>query len=160
MGFNLQLIRGDDMTAAKPTGPPDVGPTVLIVEDDVLIALSLEDALIEAGFRVIGPARSVVMATDLLRVEHPDVAVLDYNLLDDTVTSVAKALMAMDIPFLLSTGRDESEIADPVFDHVRNLGKTPRPATLVRALDELLASDRHPARSDIARFVPPPLDFS
>ena len=127
------------MGSTKPASRATIRPVVLIVEDNVLIAMALEDVLVEAGFRVIGPARSVMIATAMLKVEQPDVAVLDYNLTDETVTPVAKSLAALGIPFVLSSARSEIEIADPVFDRIQNLGKPAPLERLVQALSTLLA---------------------
>ena len=53
---------------------------VLIVEDQYLIAISVEDAVIEAGFEVCGLATCKVEAVDLL--PETDIALVDVNLRD------------------------------------------------------------------------------
>jgi len=85
------------------------GQHVLIVEDDALIALELEDTLREAGYAVVGPAGSVRAALGCL-ADHRflDGAVLDINLGDEDVFSVADALSAQQIPFLFLTGHSNA----------------------------------------------------
>jgi DNA-binding response OmpR family regulator len=51
--------------------------SVLIVEDEILVALMLEEVLSDAGFRTIGVYRSGAAALDHLKREPPDVLLLD-----------------------------------------------------------------------------------
>ena len=59
--------------------PSDLA-TVLVVEDEALIALDLQALLEHAGYRVLGPANSPAVAFNLLEANQPDVALLDINL--------------------------------------------------------------------------------
>ena len=54
--------------------------SVLIVEDDVLIALDVEQALATAGFDVCGIATSEAEAIELGERFRPELAVVDINL--------------------------------------------------------------------------------
>jgi DNA-binding response OmpR family regulator len=56
---------------------------ILIIEDDLLIASQIEAALTEAGFEVVGTASSGEAALELVRVEPPDLAVVDVRLPGD-----------------------------------------------------------------------------
>jgi CheY-like chemotaxis protein len=51
-------------------------PTVLLVEDDPLLAMDVEAVLRGAGYEVLGPAGSAADALSILREETPDVAIL------------------------------------------------------------------------------------
>src|SRR4051812_15937239 len=53
---------------------------ILIVEDDVLVALTLHVALERAGHHVVGPAYSAGTALQLAEAEQPDVALVDTDL--------------------------------------------------------------------------------
>ena len=55
-------------------------PSVLIVEDEVLISFGLALALNVAGYRVLGPTGSVRRALDIAAAEHPEMALVDINL--------------------------------------------------------------------------------
>ncbi|TIV23485.1 MAG: response regulator, partial [Mesorhizobium sp.] len=66
--------------------------TVLIVEDEFLIAMDLQSMLERRGWRVIGPVGSVAAAFRLLERERPAVALLDVNLGNELVTPVAEQL--------------------------------------------------------------------
>ena len=83
---------------------PGAGRKVLIVEDEALVAMLVEDALLDTGFAVIGPAATVEEALALLEREAPDAVVLDLNLAGETSTPVADWLAARGIPYVIATG--------------------------------------------------------
>jgi DNA-binding response OmpR family regulator len=94
--------------------PADLaGVTVLLVEDDAIIALDLETGLRELGCTVIGPAATVNEALTLLRDHRPRVALLDLGLRDGPATPVAAALNAAGVPFVLVTGYNPSDLDAP-----------------------------------------------
>jgi two-component system, response regulator PdtaR len=53
---------------------------VLVVEDDVMLADYLADALEDQGHEVCGIAAAVSDAVDCVRLNHPDIAVIDVQL--------------------------------------------------------------------------------
>ena len=120
-----------------------LGRSVLLVEDELLVAWDLEQMLTAAGVRVIGPASSVSAALQLLKSERPDAAILDLNLRGELVTPVARRLREMSVPFVLSTAynhlRSEAEEA---FSGVENLGKPLPSARCVQVLGEILSGLR------------------
>lgn len=77
---------------------------VLIVEDDVFIALDLEKVLDDAGCSVVGPAPSVEQALAKIAGSKLDAALLDVNLGHELVFPVADRLSAEGIPFIFVTG--------------------------------------------------------
>lgn len=83
---------------------PADGRRVLVVEDEALVAMLVEDALLDAGFTVIGPAATVEEAMNFLATERPDAVVLDLNLAGETSTPVADALASRGIPYVIATG--------------------------------------------------------
>lgn len=78
-------------------------PRVLIVEDEMLVALDMANLLERGGYVVVGLAGSVTEALALLRKETFDIALLDVNLGGKTVEPVAKSLATRAIPFGLVT---------------------------------------------------------
>lgn len=89
-----------------------VGRRVLAVEDEYFLADELARALRGAGALVLGPLPSVKAALDLLEREVPDVAVLDVNLGGERADPVADALQARGIPFMFTTGYDQSALPE------------------------------------------------
>lgn len=81
-------------------------PSVLIVEDDVIVAIDLELAFEDAGFEIIGPAAREDEALELIERHRPDFAALDWNLRSGTSASVAEALGRIGTRFVFVTGTD------------------------------------------------------
>lgn len=78
---------------------------ILLVEDEVLIAMQMAEVLSEAGWDVIGPASGIAQALALLGSEGPpDVAVLDVNLDGEMVGPLAENLRGAGVPVVLCTG--------------------------------------------------------
>jgi DNA-binding NtrC family response regulator len=119
-----------------------LGRSVLLVEDELLVAWDIEQMLTAAGVRVIGPAASVDQAMALIKANRPDAAILDLNLRGELVTPVARRLREMGVPFVLSTAynhlRSENEAA---FSGVANLGKPLPSERCVQVLAEILRPD-------------------
>lgn len=122
--------------------PGHEGPCIiLVIEDELIIALDLIDLLEEAGFVVKGPAATVAAALILLDHEHPDAAVLDLNLGHEWSTPVAEALHRRGVPFLISSGRRPEEM--PEDEVIRQAPKLLKPTTagaIVRGVTDLLTS--------------------
>jgi DNA-binding response OmpR family regulator len=56
-------------------------PRILIVEDDYLVAMEAEAAVVEAGFEAAGLATSAEEAVRLAKSERPTLAVMDIRLI-------------------------------------------------------------------------------
>jgi DNA-binding response OmpR family regulator len=85
--------------------PPNLnGHRILVVEDEVLIAMLLETALEDAGCIVVGPFSRLDEALEAARRDNFDAALLDVNLAGEKVFPVAELLAARSIPFLLLSG--------------------------------------------------------
>lgn len=113
--------------------------TILIVEDEVLIAMDLEHTLQSRGWRVIGPAPSVQSALQALEAELPTVAILDVSLGSEFVTPVALALRSRGIPFVVASAFDKpEEFAGEVLAGAANVGKPTSELRLFAALAVLV----------------------
>jgi len=77
---------------------------VLILEDEILVALMLEDMLTHLGFQVCGPAHTLSDARDLLQTNAFDAALLDANLAGESSLPFAGQLADRGIPFAFMTG--------------------------------------------------------
>lgn len=80
------------------------GMTVLVVEDEYMIADDLVRCLARAGAQIVGPAPSLAVATELAAGSRLDAAVLDVNLRGTPVYPLADALRARGVPVVLATG--------------------------------------------------------
>lgn len=77
---------------------------VLHVEDEVLIALDVEAALLNAGVQAVTRVASSADALKTIQMNQPDVAILDIEVLDGSTAPVADLLRSKSIPFILYTG--------------------------------------------------------
>ena len=80
------------------------GRRILIVEDEVIIAMSIESVLREQGCVIVGPAARVDRALELARSERLDAALLDIGLRGEAVFPVADALATRGVPFAFLSG--------------------------------------------------------
>jgi CheY-like chemotaxis protein len=78
--------------------------SILVVEDETIIAFLIEDMLAELGFHDVLHVASVPEAMALSRARLPDVAVLDVNVGNTPVYPVAERLAAAHIPFVFASG--------------------------------------------------------
>ena len=111
--------------------------SVLVIEDEPLIAMMLEDFVDLLGHEVAGTCDSIAEALGQVASKDFDVAILDVHLRDGACWPVADALAAADKPFVLATG---GFVEPPPAEHAdaRQLGK---PFTMegVRAALESMA---------------------
>jgi DNA-binding response OmpR family regulator len=108
--------------------------TILVVEDDALIAMDFQAELEAAGWRVLGPVGRVAAALDLLSNGRPQAAVLDINLGRETSYPVASALVGRGVPFVFLSG-DTADSLPAEFSQCRILAKPIRYDGLRAALD-------------------------
>lgn len=80
------------------------GKHILLVEDEIVIAMMLEDMVMKIDGIVVGPATNLQSGMDLARSEKLDAAVLDVNLGDGNSMGIADLLAERNIPFILATG--------------------------------------------------------
>ncbi len=88
------------------------GKRVMIVEDELLVALLIEDVLSDLGCTTVGPFGSVAQAMSAVDSESLDLAVLDVNLGGEMVYPVAESLERRRIPFLFVSGYGEDALLD------------------------------------------------
>jgi DNA-binding response OmpR family regulator len=84
---------------------------ILVVEDEGLVSMLIEDALLEEGATVVGPFATLADALDAAQTQEFDAALLDVNLRGKTVYPVAELLSERGIPFLLLTGYGETSVS-------------------------------------------------
>lgn len=131
------------MTQTIPIAKAD-GQRVLVVEDEMLIAMGISMHLTDAGYIVIGPVSRLDKAVELARSGMMDAALLDINLRNDTVYPVADILRARNIPFAFLSGYNKESIPDR-FDGGRLLRKPFQTKDLVGIVGIMLIKDGAPA---------------
>ncbi len=116
------------------------GRQILIVEDDVLLAMDLERILRNEGCIILGPTPKQTKALALLERVRPDAAVLDLNLNGERPTALAQAFLRLKVPFVIVSGYSETPSEDHVFRGARRLSKPASPRQLIAALTETISA--------------------
>jgi PAS domain S-box-containing protein len=98
------------------------GKRVLLVEDEMLVAMMMKDMLTDLGFSVVGPFSRIAEALPAARENDLEAAVLDINLNGELVYPVAEALVARGVPIVFVTGYGAESI-DKGFSHIPVLQK-------------------------------------
>ena len=98
------------------------GLRVLVVEDEMLIAVLIEEMLQGLGCHVVGPVSRLDAALRLAHEEPLDAAILDVRIRGGQVYPVAEELLPRNIPFVLASGYGDWAPREP-----------PRPAALDQA---------------------------
>jgi CheY-like chemotaxis protein len=83
--------------------------TVLVVEDEPLIALDIESVLQAEGLPVDYCA-SREEALKLIASRTPSAAILDFHLKDGEATDIAAELQARDVPVIFCSGVQKSDV--------------------------------------------------
>lgn len=86
------------------------GLRVLVVEDEMMVAMLMEDLLEEFGCTIVGPAADIAKALALIATEAIDGAVLDLNLAGHAAYPVADELARRGIPFIFVSGYGDQEL--------------------------------------------------
>ncbi|WP_375263814.1 response regulator [Palleronia sp.] len=111
--------------------------TILIVEDEWLIAADLADTVEGIGYHALGPAHSVSAALDLLGGAQVDAALLDVNLRGETSYPVADAMAEKGLPFAFLSGYTSDQLR-PGFQDCPLLSKPLNPGALRDRLSLML----------------------
>ena len=109
---------------------------VLVVEDEMLVAMNIEDMLLDLGHEVAGLASRLEPALSLAREGAFDLAMLDVNLAGQQSFPIADILIARGIPFVFATGYGIKGIAEAYRDRPV-LQKPFRTRDLGEALDRI-----------------------
>ena len=109
-----------EMTDVSADRVPD---DVLIVEDDVIIALDFEETILGFGVKTIRTAGNVSRALEMIADRAPDFALLDVGLVREKSFAVAERLDELRIPFAFVTGYGADVRLPAAFAHTPRLPK-------------------------------------
>jgi len=123
---------------------------VLVAEDETVVGLALEDALIEAGYTVAGVFATSSAALEWLEHRRADAAILDFSLRDGPSVDLLSELKSRGVPILLYSAFNE------VPDEFRELPHILKPGAfdqIVNALDRLVLGEDTASRACARSFV-------
>jgi DNA-binding response OmpR family regulator len=118
---------------------PLSGVRVLVVEDDLLLAMDLEGTLVDAGAVVVGVCQTLDEAMARANGDDFAIAVLDFTLGQDTASPVARRLVGRGVPFVLHTGKSRREPSLAEWRDWPIVEKPAPPRVLVSALRTALS---------------------
>ena len=116
------------------------GVTVIIVEDNMLVADSVRMLLETLECRVAGMAGTVERGIDLVESNEFDVALLDIDLRGRSVLPVVRAVQDKGKPFLFISGYGDETILPEDLRSIQRLNKPLDAEGLVVAIQEVLAN--------------------
>lgn len=137
-GSGLEQVRQEASGAGQ--GLRFQGVKVLVVEDELLVALNLETLLLEAGCHVIGPIGSLPAALEASESEMADLAILDINLRGEQVFPVAERLLDRGIPLIFCSGYADTSAVPDRFGTCVKLGKPYSAVEITEAMRRVLGA--------------------
>ena len=111
---------------------------ILIVEDEMLIAMLLEDMIGDLGHEVVGPFHTFEAAIEAIAEARYDIAILDVNLGSQSSVPIAEELQRRGVPFAFATGHSREHL-DPRFHEAQVIAKPFDERTLEAAIKALTA---------------------
>jgi CheY-like chemotaxis protein len=127
----------EDCGVAGARERPLAGQRVLIVEDEAVVAVLIEDILVDNGCHVVGLASRLSDAMAKAQSLSFDIAIVDMNLNGQQSLPVAELLAQLGAAFVLATGYGANSLARS-FPGVPILQKPFRQNDLERAVREAL----------------------
>jgi CheY-like chemotaxis protein len=125
------------------------GRRVLVVEDEMMILMTIEDMLGDLGC-VVTAAATVDQALAFVDAQAFDVAMLDVNLNGNKSYPVADSLTARGVPFLFSTGYSDHGMREGYRDRPV-LRKPFKYEQLVEILRRLIFASHDPGNAGVHR---------
>lgn len=114
--------------------------TVMVAEDEFLVACDLAETVEVAGYGVDGPFATVATAHEAMTETTPDCAVLDIHLHDDDVFSLADRLQAADVPIIFHSGHAQEADLRNRYPDAQICSKPCPPADLLETIQSSVAN--------------------
>lgn len=112
--------------------------TIMLVEDELLVAFDVQDIIEAAGFAVDGPYVSVEEAIDAFSRQLPACAVLDVQLKDGEVYPAADLLQQAGVPIIFHSGHADAATLRCRYPDAAVCGKPCSPSMLSATISDLL----------------------
>lgn len=113
------------------------GKSVLIVEDNFILAEDLRSSVEQAGGEIVGPIGDASQALAAAQEKKIDVALLDVGLRGQSSIAVARALAYRLIPFIIITGYVRDALP-PELEDALYLAKPVMPDAVLNVISALL----------------------
>lgn len=113
--------------------------TVMLVEDELLVAFDVQDIIEGAGFSVDGPYVSVAETIEAVERGLPSCAVLDVQLQDGEVFPAADLLQQAGVPLVFHSGHADADLLRSRYPSAAVCGKPCSPSKLKATISDLLS---------------------
>lgn len=113
---------------------------ILVVEDEAIIAMLIEDTLLDIGCKSIEVAPTIDRALDIIAARKPDFAILDLNLHGSRSYPIADALREHGRPFVFLSGYGAKGL-DGIYKNADVLQKPFQQTDIEAALRRAIMSD-------------------
>jgi len=132
-GSGLFFSREDSLGSEKPTA---TAPSILLVEDDFLIAMQVEIAFAEAGLELAGIASSAEEAIEMAAAHRPTLAIMDIRLVGrrDGVDAALQLFRDHGIRCIFATAHGDPETSRRA-EPARPLGWLQKPYTMTSLIE-------------------------
>lgn len=154
-GIEARFVLPARHVSAAQSPAPDLGPVepvaaeapavlpegldVLLLEDQLLIAVDVEEMLTRLGARQVRTASTIVEARRRLTEQRPDLAILDVNLGQGTTSMpFAEELESLGLPFVFATGYGDDALIAGGFTAAPVVRKPYESIALARAIAAVL----------------------
>lgn len=111
---------------------------VLVIEDDSVVAMIVEEILLDMGLKVLTAATLDSALVDIEMAAF-DAAIVDMHLRGDSAIPATRALLARNMPFLVLSGLDQSEFTHR-HPQIKALTKPFEKAVLEEAVRKMLSA--------------------
>ena len=134
----------DKLLAARLEMQRETGASVLIIEDESVIAMDIAVIVRAAGHTVVGIAATEAKAIQLATEHRPDLVLADVQLKDGDsgIEAVQKILQVMDSPVIFVTGFPERLLTGDRLEPAFVITKPFDPETLKTAISQALSTRR------------------
>lgn len=113
-------------------------PTVLVVEDEFIIALDVSETVQDLGFQLQGPYADKARAFAAIEQQLPDAAILDVHVADGDVFPLADALAKAGVPIIFHSGHYQQDVMQRRYPGAFSCGKPCSPSELVTVLQQVV----------------------
>lgn len=121
--------------------------TVLLVEDEIFVAMDIQMTLEDEGWTVAGPFPSTADALSYLNENVPTCAILDVRLTDGDVFPVADKLRETNVPFVFHSGHADGRALEKVYPDSAFCQKPCLPSSLLQQVTQLLSRNEPQKRA-------------
>lgn len=132
----------DQSSADLSLVPVELSGEVLVVEDNMVIALDAADIMSNNGASQVHLSSAVEDAVNIIRDKNISFALLDVNLGDQTSLPVAQELAARSIPFILATGYGDAEQITANYPAAVIVNKPFNAESLINAVQKCMSAQK------------------